>query len=109
MLDIVLLPPEIPPNTVTLFACAYYWVSLHLIGNLGIALDVKKVRRAGLDYHEICYVATLLLICLPTSLTPANSYFCLLPLRVRPIFEAKLNRETPFVWTQETRVYPWIL
>ncbi len=53
MLDIVLYQPEIPPNTGNLIRlCANTGFRLHLIEPLGFVLDDKRLRRAGLDYHE---------------------------------------------------------
>jgi tRNA (cytidine/uridine-2'-O-)-methyltransferase len=52
-LDVVLYEPEIPPNTGNVIRlCANTGAHLHLIGPLGFELDDKKLRRAGLDYHE---------------------------------------------------------
>ena len=57
MLDIVLYQPEIPPNTGNIVRlCANTGYKLHLIEPLGFDLDEKKVRRAGLDYHELTNV-----------------------------------------------------
>ena len=57
MLDIVLYQPEIPPNTGNIIRlCANTGYSLHLIEPLGFDWDDKKVRRAGLDYHEFAKV-----------------------------------------------------
>lgn len=53
MLDVVLYQPEIPPNTGNLIRlCANTGFRLHLIEPLGFELDDKRLRRAGLDYHE---------------------------------------------------------
>lgn len=53
MLHIALLEPEIPPNTGNIIRlCANSGARLHLIHPLGFALDDKRMRRAGLDYHE---------------------------------------------------------
>lgn len=53
MLHIVLFQPEIPPNTGNIIRlCANSGMSLHLIRPLGFGLDDKRMRRAGLDYHE---------------------------------------------------------
>lgn len=58
MLDIVLYQPEIPPNTGNIIRlCANSGFSLHLIEPLGFEWDDKRVRRAGLDYHEFADVA----------------------------------------------------
>lgn len=52
-LHIALYQPEIPPNTGNIIRlCANTGTQLHLIHPLGFALDDKKMRRAGLDYHE---------------------------------------------------------
>ena len=57
MLDIVLYQPEIPPNTGNIVRlCGNTGYTLHLIEPLGFELDEKKVRRAGLDYHELANV-----------------------------------------------------
>lgn len=53
MLNIVLYEPEIPPNTGNIIRlCANTGCRLHLIKPLGFAFDDKRLRRAGLDYHE---------------------------------------------------------
>lgn len=53
MLHIILHQPEIPPNTGNIIRlCANSGAQLHLIHPLGFALDDKRMRRAGLDYHE---------------------------------------------------------
>lgn len=53
MLHIALHQPEIPPNTGNIIRlCANAGAQLHLIPPLGFTLDDKRMRRAGLDYHE---------------------------------------------------------
>ncbi|MBE0438793.1 MAG: tRNA (uridine(34)/cytosine(34)/5-carboxymethylaminomethyluridine(34)-2'-O)-methyltransferase TrmL [Gammaproteobacteria bacterium] len=53
MLHIALFEPEIPPNTGNIIRlCANAGAQLHLIEPLGFVLDDKRLRRAGLDYHE---------------------------------------------------------
>jgi tRNA (cytidine/uridine-2'-O-)-methyltransferase len=53
MFDLVLYQPEIPPNTGNIIrVCANTGTRLHLIRPLGFELDDKRLRRAGLDYHE---------------------------------------------------------
>lgn len=53
MFNIVLFEPEIPANTGNIIRlCANTGAKLHLIQPLGFELDDKKLRRAGLDYHE---------------------------------------------------------
>ena len=48
---IVLIEPEIPPNTGNIGRlCAATGAHLHLVGKLGFSLDDKHLKRAGLDY-----------------------------------------------------------
>ena len=53
MFHVVLVEPEIPPNTGNVIRlCANTGAQLHLIEPLGFPLDDTKMKRAGLDYHE---------------------------------------------------------
>ncbi|MBK8738218.1 MAG: tRNA (cytidine(34)-2'-O)-methyltransferase [Betaproteobacteria bacterium] len=53
MFSVVLVHPEIPPNTGNVIRlCANTGAALHLVEPLGFPLDDAKMRRAGLDYHE---------------------------------------------------------
>jgi tRNA (cytidine/uridine-2'-O-)-methyltransferase len=57
MFHIVLVEPEIPPNTGNVIRlAANTGCSLHLIEPLGFSMDDKQLRRAGLDYHEYAIV-----------------------------------------------------
>ncbi len=57
MFHVVLFQPEIPPNTGNIIRlCANTGCQLHLIEPLGFELDDKRLRRAGLDYHEYATV-----------------------------------------------------
>lgn len=57
MLHIALFEPEIPPNTGNIIRlCANAGAQLHLIEPLGFVLDDKRLRRAGLDYHEFATI-----------------------------------------------------
>ena len=54
MINIVLVRPEIPPNTGNVIRlAANCGANLHLVGPMGFPLDHSRMRRAGLDYHEI--------------------------------------------------------
>lgn len=55
--NIVLYQPEIPPNTGNIIRlCANSGARLHLVGPMGFVLDDARVRRAGLDYHDLAHV-----------------------------------------------------
>jgi len=53
LFHVVLVNPEIPPNTGNVIRlCANTGAQLHLIEPLGFPLEDARMRRAGLDYHE---------------------------------------------------------
>jgi len=57
MFQIVLVQPEIPPNTGNIIRlAANTGCSLHLVEPLGFSMQDKQMRRAGLDYHEYASV-----------------------------------------------------
>jgi tRNA (cytidine/uridine-2'-O-)-methyltransferase len=57
MFRIVLIEPEIPPNTGNVIRlAANTGCELHLVEPLGFSMDNKLLRRAGLDYHEFAEV-----------------------------------------------------
>lgn len=56
---VVLVEPEIPPNTGNIARlCAATCSPLHLVGKLGFRIDEHAVRRAGLDYWHLVEVHT---------------------------------------------------
>jgi tRNA (cytidine/uridine-2'-O-)-methyltransferase len=57
MLNVVLVEPEIPPNTGNIARlCLAAGARLHLVEPLGFSLDEKALRRAGMDYWHLCDV-----------------------------------------------------
>ena len=53
MIHVVLFEPKMPSNTGNIIRlCANTGALLHLVKPLGFELEDKKLRRAGLDYHE---------------------------------------------------------
>jgi len=58
MIDIVLVHPEIPPNTGNAIRlAANTGARLHLVEPLGFSMDDRQLKRAGLDYHELATVS----------------------------------------------------
>ena len=58
MVAIVLVHPEIPPNTGNVIRlAANSGAALHLVEPLGFRLDDRELKRAGLDYHEYARLA----------------------------------------------------
>lgn len=104
---IVLFEPEIPANTGNVIRlCANCGAELHLIEPLGFELDDKRLRRAGLDYHEFASVKTWpdigayqraypprRLVCIETSATTLHSDF-------------EFQREDTLIFGPETRGLP---
>ena len=57
MFEVVLFQPRIPPNTGNVIRlCANTGCRLHLVAPLGFSLDEARLRRAGLDYHDLAVV-----------------------------------------------------
>ena len=57
MFDIVLVEPEIPPNTGNVIRlAANTGCRLHLVEPLGFSMEDRLLQRAGLDYHEYAEV-----------------------------------------------------
>ena len=57
MFHIVLVEPEIPPNTGNVIRlAANTGAQLHLVSPLGFALEDRQLRRAGLDYREFAAI-----------------------------------------------------
>ena len=57
MFDIVLVEPEIPPNAGNVIRlAANVGCRLHLVAPLGFSMDEPRLRRAGLDYHDLASV-----------------------------------------------------
>jgi len=55
--NVILFEPEIPPNTGNAIRlCANTGAALHLVGRLGFEITEPRLRRAGLDYHEMARV-----------------------------------------------------
>src|ERR1700704_1583567 len=78
LFHVVLVEPEIPPNTGNIIRlCANTGAQLHLIEPLGFALDDRKLRRAGLDYHEWAAVQTHAnLTAFLEKITPPRIFAC---------------------------------
>ena len=57
MINVVLHTPQIPPNTGNVIRLmANTGCRLHLIEPLGFDFEIKALRRAGLDYHDLADV-----------------------------------------------------
>ena len=79
---IVLVEPEIPPNTGNVARlCAATRSPMHLVGKLGFRIDEHAVRRAGLDYWHLVEVKTHKTLSAAESAIEAERPFGRLPRR----------------------------
>jgi tRNA (cytidine/uridine-2'-O-)-methyltransferase len=107
MLHVVLLEPEIPPNTGNIIRlCANTGAHLHLIKPLGFALHAKAVQRAGMDYSELADVKTWdgFDDCL-SALSPQR-WFAMSTKASRPYADVRCAANDVFVFGPETRGLP---
>jgi tRNA (cytidine/uridine-2'-O-)-methyltransferase len=106
MFHIVLVEPEIPPNTGNVIRlAANTGCTLHLVEPLGFSMDDKHMRRAGLDYHEYATVkrhadwATFLVDQSP----PPERMFALTTRASRNVFEVAFQPGDYLVFGSETK------
>ena len=107
MFHVILYEPEIPPNTGNLIRlCANVGASLHLVRPLGFTLDEPRVRRAGLDYHEMTSVREHddLAACL-AAIGPKR-LFALTTKASRSVYAATFAAGDAFLFGPESRGLP---
>ena len=112
MFNIVLVHPEIPPNTGNIIRLsANTGAALHLIEPLGFPLDDARMRRAGLDYHEFARLQVhkdwpaFLQTCAPDP----TRMFALTTRGSRPYTDVRFAPGDWFVFGSETRGLPEVL
>jgi tRNA (cytidine/uridine-2'-O-)-methyltransferase len=100
---IVLIEPEIPPNTGNIARlCAATGSVLHLVGRLGFSLDDRHLKRAGLDYwHAVTVELWPNLEALHESYPEARFWFASKKATLSHI-EAEYRRGDFFVFGKET-------
>jgi tRNA (cytidine/uridine-2'-O-)-methyltransferase len=104
---LILYQPEIPPNTGNIIRlCANVGATLHLIHPLGFELDAARVKRAGLDYHELARVVEHadLEACLLSL--PEARIFALTTRGRRSLYDAVFAAGDAFLFGPETRGLP---
>jgi tRNA (cytidine/uridine-2'-O-)-methyltransferase len=109
MFQIVLVAPEIPPNTGNVIRLAANTGStLHLIEPLGFSMEDRYMRRAGLDYHEYADVsrhASWEAFLQSTQAQPERM-FALTTRGVRSPFETRFQPGDCLVFGSETKGLP---
>jgi len=105
MFNIVLYQPEIPPNTGNIIRlCANTGCQLHLVEPLGFDLNDKKLRRAGLDYHE--WADVKLHPDLTSACSNAGKVYAISTRGTRSYTDASFNAGDTLVFGPETRGLP---
>lgn len=107
MFHLILYQPEIPPNTGNVIRlCANVGATLHLVHPLGFTLEERRLRRAGLDYHELARISEhdSLAGCLE-ALGDARVY-ALTTRATRSLYDMRLVAGDAFLFGPETRGLP---
>lgn len=109
MFNVVLVHPEIPPNTGNVIRLtANTGCRLHLVEPLGFTMEDRQLRRAGLDYHEYanvqCHVSWSEL--LRVEQPPADRLFAFTSQGSRPAFNVKFQAGDWLVFGSETAGLP---
>ena len=107
MFNVVLVEPEIPPNTGNVGRlCLATRSTLHLVGPLGFSLDDRQLKRAGLDYWDEVEVREWSSL---DELQQANAsarFFYLTTKAKLPYFEVTFRPSDFLVFGRETKGLP---
>jgi len=106
MFHIVLVEPEIPPNTGNVIRlAANTGCMLHLVEPLGFSMDDRLLRRAGLDYHEYAQVQrhASWQALIESSNPPIDRMFALTTRGTRAVHDARFAPGDWLVFGSETR------
>ena len=108
MFNVVLVEPEIPPNTGNIGRlCLATGSTLHLVRPLGFSTDNRTLRRAGLDYWaEVDVRNWNSLGELQTAQDSAARYFYLTTKSERPYHAVRFQRGDFLVFGRETKGLP---
>lgn len=108
MFNVVLVEPEIPPNTGNVGRlCLATQSTLHLVKPLGFSLDDRQLKRAGLDYWEEVDVRLWDSLEELQQAQPSDArYFFLTTKTTRSCYEVKFQRGDFLVFGRETKGLP---
>jgi tRNA (cytidine/uridine-2'-O-)-methyltransferase len=106
--NVVLVEPEIPPNTGNIGRlCLATQSKLHLVKPLGFSLDDRQLRRAGLDYwDEVDVHIWDSFQELQRAQQAATRYFFLTTKSKRAYYDVKFRRDDFLVFGRETKGLP---
>ena len=106
-MHVVLYQPEIPPNTGNIIRiCANTGAALHLIRPLGFDWDDKRMRRAGLDYHDFTQVTLHDSLEACEQLLSKNRWFAMTTKGSRNFAEVTFDAADVVLFGPETRGLP---
>jgi len=107
MFNVVLVEPEIPPNTGNVGRlCLATRSTLHLVGPLGFSLDDRQLKRAGLDYwDEVDVQEWSTLDELQQANAPARFFYLTTKAKL-PYFEVTFRPRDFLVFGRETKGLP---
>lgn len=107
MLHVVLVEPEIPPNTGNIARlCLAAGARLHLVEPLGFSLDEKALKRAGMDYWDKCDVHTWPSFGALREAAGDARFFFLTTKTPRVYWDARFEAGDHLVFGRETRGLP---
>ncbi len=108
MFNVVLVEPEIPPNTGNIGRlCLATRSTLHLVKPLGFCIDDRELRRAGLDYWKEVDLRTWdSLADLQAAQNETARYFFLTTKSKRPYYEVAFRPGDFLVFGRETKGLP---
>ena len=106
-MHVVLYQPEIPPNTGNIIRiCANTGAKLHLIRPLGFDWDDKRMRRAGLDYHNFACVTLHDSLAECQQQLHTNRWFAMTTKSSRNFAEVAFKAQDAFLFGPETQGLP---
>jgi|ERR1700730_5738199 tRNA (cytidine/uridine-2'-O-)-methyltransferase len=108
MFNVVLIEPEIPPNTGNIARlCLATRSTLHLVEPLGFSVNDRQLRRAGMDYWHLVDVRHWKsLTQFETVIRPPTRRFLLTTKSTRAYWEAKFREGDYLVFGRETKGLP---
>ena len=108
MFNVVLIEPEIPPNTGNVGRlCLATQSALHLVKPLGFSLDDRQLKRAGLDYWDEVDVRLWdSFDALRRTQQLRARYFFLTTKSKRPYYEVRFQKDDFLVFGRETKGLP---
>ena len=107
MFNVVLVEPEIPPNTGNVGRlCLATRSTLHLVGPLGFSIDDRQLKRAGLDYWDEVDVREWSNLDELRRANASSRFFYLTTQATQPYFEVKFRPKDFLVFGRETKGLP---